>query len=85
MSSGSRAKRYVLCPGPVLSISDGDEHYITASMLKRLYRLPPTAHCVAETDPGFVRTAVDEYLRPRYYGDYPDIAGCSLPPSDLAR
>lgn len=31
--------KYLLCPGPVTSKTDGDRHYVTASNLAMLYRV----------------------------------------------
>lgn len=71
--------RYVLCPGPVTSRSDGQRHWVGADALRRWYGVP-ARECVtfpqgdgAEADirrriwcapPGAI------YLRPRYDGDY---------------
>ena len=33
-------QKYVLCPGYVHSKNDGDRHYITATRLVELYRVP---------------------------------------------
>lgn len=35
-------KKYLLCPGYVTSRTDGDQHYITAEQLARLYRVNPS-------------------------------------------
>lgn len=40
-------KRFVLVPGFVRSINDGDEHYITANMLARLYGVS-IAECIVD-------------------------------------
>lgn len=33
-------KKYLLCPGHVVSKTDGQQHYITASQLAKLYGVP---------------------------------------------
>jgi hypothetical protein len=37
--------RYLLCPGTVRSITDGQSHYISSDALARLYNVSP-AECV---------------------------------------
>lgn len=38
--------RYILCPGDVISDTDGDIHFISAVRLVKLYRLPREATVV---------------------------------------
>lgn len=42
--------RYLLCPGPVQSRTDGDLHHITARQLAFLYGVP-MAECVTLPEP----------------------------------
>ena len=79
MSSVRCHARYVLCPGYVISRSDGQRHYVSADALRRLYGVQPS-ECVtypqgndSEADirrriwidpPGAI------CLMPRYDGDY---------------
>lgn len=66
--------RYVLHPGFVISQSDGDEHFISADALRRLYRVPPDARIevIREGDPShwFRPQPGDVHLHPRYDGNY---------------
>lgn len=39
-------KHYVVCPGYVISETDGDKHYITGQMLIRLYELAPREYSI---------------------------------------
>ena len=52
----------LLCPGYVTSKNDGDEHYITAGQLKKLYRLDPNKHIISK------HRGIPLY--PLYHGDY---------------
>lgn len=75
--------RYLLCPGPVRSRSDGDWHNITDSQLAMLYRVP-MAECLVLPEPGRERFSCERLrliercedggdliaLHPRYEGDY---------------
>jgi hypothetical protein len=59
--------RYLLCPGYVTSRHDGDDHYIDAPTLARLYRVPLDECLVGDrrmAHPGLV------VLAPRFDGDY---------------
>ncbi len=38
--------RYVLHPGQIRSINDGDNHYIGVGQLRSLYLVPPNAHVI---------------------------------------
>ena len=61
-------RRYVLCPGYVVSQFDGQEHYISERELADLYGVR-LEDCMLET----ARTRTDSsviYLRPRSNGDY---------------
>lgn len=66
-------KRFVICPGHVISRSDGDRHFIGAGQLIRLYGVNP-AECLISQENGLDRTTLDwtKYiaLMPRYNGDY---------------
>ncbi|MNX81497.1 hypothetical protein D3C86_1131860 [compost metagenome] len=76
--------RYLLCPGPVTSKTDGDRHHITARQLAHLYGVP-MKECVVLPDAelgalggGRRRTELQARadrgelitLYPRYNGDY---------------
>ena len=37
---GGKIKKYALVPGKIISNTDGDEHFISASMLASLYGVP---------------------------------------------
>ena len=71
--------RYLLCPGYVKSKYDGDEHYIGAMRLARLYGVDPRECEIFEPRPwwpaSFYRQDERRYkdlikLVPRYDGDY---------------
>lgn len=63
--------RYVIHPGQIISKHDGQEHYITASQLARLYKLKRGEYVVAGPDKsGFQAQDDDVHLSPRYHGDY---------------
>lgn len=63
--------RYVLHPGYVTSKNDGDEHWISAGNLARLYRVKPTDCIVVDgRTRGHVSLPDDVHLYPRYDGDY---------------
>ena len=32
-------KKYLLCPGKIISLNDGNEHYLSPVMLKNLYKV----------------------------------------------
>ena len=78
--------RYVVYPGVVISQTDGQEHYIGASQLMRLYGVDPAECFIFEPAP-YWTAGMYSYnhtltlglieLRPRYDGDY-DIAKRSL-------
>ena len=64
--------RYALCPGEVVSQTDGDVHFVGAQALATLYEVP-MAECVVmhptdrADDPRFRGLP---RLKPRYDGDY---------------
>ncbi len=66
--------RYVLHPGYVSSIHDGQFHYITADQLIKLYQLPPNSRVWiithADPKPGYREEPGDVHLHPRRDGDY---------------
>ena len=64
-------KKYILCPGNILSVNDKDQHYISAIQLRKLYNVPMD-ECIIK-NPRMSHTA--EYsnlikLTPKYDGDY---------------
>ena len=66
--------RYLVCPGYVLSQSDGQEHYIEARKLMALYGVGPS-QCLIFDGGRHRGVSLCEYneliiLRPRYDGDY---------------
>lgn len=70
--------RYVLCPGPVRSRVDGQEHHVGAAELVQLYRVNPSACLVMPSGPGGLRAwalgCIERgelvALHPRPDGDY---------------
>jgi hypothetical protein len=71
--------KYVLCPGKVISINDGDRHYIGAMQLAKLYGVPVEECAIYEPAPWWTaslyQSAYREHeglirLRPRSDGDY---------------
>lgn len=64
-------KKYLICPGYVISKNDGDRHYISAHQLMRLYKVKPS-ECVISNDPDVPTSLLANLLplRPRYDGDY---------------
>ena len=64
------SRKYVLCPGYVVSQFDGQEHYVSERELADLYGVK-LHDCMLEIDR--TRTRTDDsaiYLRPRSNGDY---------------
>lgn len=66
-------KKYLVIPGNVISKNDGDEHYISANELIRLYGVQRDDCVIA--DPSMPRGYYSKYadlilLVPRYDGDY---------------
>lgn len=65
--------KFVLCPGTVRSATDGDEHWIGAYTLKKLYRLTveEQRQCVVE-QPGVSYLHLKDAIRlkPRCDGNY---------------
>ncbi len=65
-------KRYLVCPGWVMSRTDGDRHWIGASQLMQLYGVSP-AECVIARNgivlPAYRRADLID-LHVRYSGDY---------------
>lgn len=81
MSTDNREPVYVLIPGPVTSITDGDMHFITARQLIECYKVSPTLCVVYE--PKRVDAEGSAYhrqhrwkleqlrpLKPDFYGKY---------------
>lgn len=63
-------KRYLLCPGYVISQTDGDLHYISAPKLARLYGVNLN-ECVSDSDR--LQSRNNQHLTklfPRFGGDY---------------
>ena len=70
----SSAIVYVLCPGYVVSRTDGQAHYVEASELSRLYGLRPTDRVMILLDTHGYRRLPDEIiLEPRSDGNYYDV------------
>lgn len=71
-----RQVRYVLCPGMVTSRYDGQDHYVSARQLARLYGVDMKLCVIFATNPG--RSLSEDrsrypgliFLGPRYNGDY---------------
>lgn len=64
-------KKYTVHPGYVTSKHDGEEHFIGAEPLMRLYRVAPADCIVIPWDrPSPIRTTGTIHLYPRYNGDY---------------
>jgi len=64
-------KKYILCPGYVISENDFDEHYLSAIQLRKLYDVP-MEECIIK-NPRMSHTAeYDDLIRlePRHNGDY---------------
>lgn len=75
--------RYLLCPGPVRSRTDGQVHHVSAAQLARLYRVPMD-ECVTLPRPGnpcatdLILSLMERSgpggdlirLHPRFDGDY---------------
>lgn len=63
--------RYVICPGPIRSQTDGDTHYVGADALMRLYGVRPWECTIyPENDRGWRRPPFSVYLEPQYDGNY---------------
>ena len=76
-------KKYLVLPGEIKSISDGQRHYVTAGELMRLYRVP-RSECVVLDEREQPR--MERHYRhlialfPRYH--YEDYEAFLRPPSD---
>jgi len=64
--------RYVLHPGEVTSINDGDQHYISYEGLLRCYNLHPR-FCVNVNSNDYEPWSGDIHLYPEYSGNYKHI------------
>ena len=72
--------RYVLCPGYVISRTDGQRHWVGAEQLRRLYGVP-ARECVTYPQGEGIEADIRRRiwcappesveLRPRHDGDYP--------------
>ena len=71
--------RFVLYPQHVVSIYDGDRHWISAGRLRSLYNVPRGAKCITVETPedygSLIPQPNDIHLRHRTEGNYPDIMG----------
>ena len=72
---GDPVKKYVICPGRVVSKTDGQEHYVTGQQLARLYQLAPHEyHVVHRGVSGDTIRQWEEqglmFLWPRFDGKY---------------
>ena len=65
-------KKYVLCPGDVVSKKDGERHFISAAQLLDLYHvsLKDCFVCSDEKDLRGLCTSGMIFLYPRYDGNY---------------
>lgn len=83
-----RARRlYAIHPGWVFSASDGEEHFISFSMLLLVCWSVPRGRCICWDDSRpetFAGRLWDDYihLTPRYYGDY-ILDADGLPPASF--
>jgi len=66
-------KKYLLCPGYILSKTDNDRHYISAEKLAQLYNVPMT-QCIIQPERPEEARMIDTskliILRPQYHGCY---------------
>lgn len=72
MNTSMKLKRYMVHPGYVRSLRDGDVHYVGFSQLVGLYRVEPS-ECVDASRPQNQRGFNEEefiHLYPRLDGDY---------------
>ena len=67
-------KKYLIAPGHIISGSDGDKHYVNASMLMALYKVDREECVIDDIDShkgyNFGRLSDLIVLRPRPDGDY---------------
>lgn len=65
-------KKYMLHPGWVISITDGDRHYISAQQLCSLYEVSLSECVIYKGDIGYSMTDWKKFihLRPRSNGKY---------------
>lgn len=64
-------KKYLICPGWVVSENDGQRHFINSNQLIRLYGVKPEECSIAASksrEIGFSKDLIR--LRPRYDGNY---------------
>lgn len=76
MTTHATVKKYLVCPGFVISKRDGDRHWIDARRLIQLYQVDPEECLIKKDDQtpnrfyqGRGRELI--VLRPKYDGDYP--------------
>lgn len=71
--------KYVICPGHVVSKSDGQSHYIGPMTLMQLYGVDPKECMIYEPAPWWTTTYFRDtiqdrtdlpHLRPSYHGKY---------------
>jgi len=67
-----KSKKYLVCPGIVVSKHDGESHHITAAELIRLYRVDPKLCKIVLRREDVFGIDWSEYivLRPRTDGNY---------------
>lgn len=64
-------KKYLLCPGYVISQNDGDRHFIGADELARLYGVPMSECSIFDERIQMIRNTDGLIqLHPRSNGDY---------------
>lgn len=67
-------RRIYLHPGPVVSKTDGQTHYITGDQLQHLYNIPPGMPCIVldtpEKENGYCPEPGDIHLYPKSSGRY---------------
>ena len=70
-------KKYLVLPGYIYSKYDGEEHYITASTLIKLYNVNPNECVIHDSSRSSDLFGFREFnykglikLTPRYHGDY---------------
>ncbi len=64
--------KYLICPGKIISETDGDEHYISAQRLIELYGVNPEECKIVDSPQSAFGLKWNDYieLRPRTDGNY---------------
>lgn len=64
--------KYLIYPGVITSIHDGEDHYISAGQLINLYRVDPRKCKIVRNERDLFGLNLDEYiaLTPRKDGNY---------------